>query len=586
MKLEKFTELLRRSHDVEQRDQKGRTALFRAARIGKSDIVRLLLDHGADSNAEDKTGEAPLQAASRYGHQECVEMLIAAGAKLDHCPPPETTEYSETALCSASRKHPEIAKILLRHGANPNAASSAGRLPLIFAAADENSLDTLVALLEAGARVNEQDLQGRTALHAAIDTGSVTLIKLLLAHGADPEIESVHEGSALCAALLNYEADRASLVLTLLGARPNLAAVCPSWSMTPIDLARQFDLPEVVEILTLAGSQRPKPEEDLDSESTILEIEASAGPAQVGICFRSPSVEPNPDDRKLAQEVCGKGPTLSQRFGWRASPRHWGIIQALTNQHEPIPLARIAYYVRGYLNAPLGKELEDGPELLGESYQDAMARFLEEGLVSKVPVEDSIALSASSPELKNLAKKNGIKVSGTKRELVDRLVAEFGVDWVTESLSPQSYFVIHPDGKQITAEQERHLENVRETLRREILDIISDGEFRWSCHLARDLGLLVQSSVPRSIRIKPEQMASRIALARETLAAPLPPGLHEFAPLEDRLRFISAAVSLIGDQDNDWRIWDSRLQPIYSIDGELFTPTSFRVQILMDDDAY
>jgi ankyrin repeat protein len=583
MKLEKFTELLRQRDDIEQRDQKGRTALFRAARIGKSDIVRLLLDHGANSNAEDKTGEAPLQTASRYGHQECVEMLIAAGAKLDHCPAPETTEYSETALCSAARKHPEIAKTLLRHGANPNAASSAGRLPLIYAAADENSLDILVALLEAGARVNEQDGQGRTALHAAIDAGSVTLVKLLLANGADPEIEADHAGTALCAALLNYEADRASLVLALLAARPNLAAVCPSWKMTPIELARQFYLPEVVEILTLAGSPRPKPEEDLDSESTILEIETPEGPAQVRICFRSPSVEPNHDDRKLAQEVCGKGPTLSQRFGWRASPRHWGIIQVLTKQSEPIPLARIAYFVRGYLNAPRGKELEDGPVFLGESYQDAMNRFLEEGLVGTIPVEHAIALSSSAPDLKNFAKKQGIKTSGTKPELVDRLAQQFGVDRVAESLSPHAHYVITLEGQSSLAEQERHRNKVAETLRRELLDLLSEGEFRWSCHLARDLGLLVQTSASRCSRITPEQMASRIALARETLAAPLPPGLDEFAPLEDRLRFIAAAVSLIGDQDNDWRIWDFRLQPIHSIDGELLTPTEFRVQILMDD---
>ena len=61
---------------VDARDKKGRTALFRAARLGWTSIVELLLSCGADVNLVEQSGEAPLQAAARYGHIECVKLLL------------------------------------------------------------------------------------------------------------------------------------------------------------------------------------------------------------------------------------------------------------------------------------------------------------------------------------------------------------------------------------------------------------------------------------------------------------------------------------------------------------------------------
>jgi putative DNA methylase len=49
---------------IEERDAKGRTALFRAARVGRLENILLLLERGAAPNAKDDTDEAPLQAAA------------------------------------------------------------------------------------------------------------------------------------------------------------------------------------------------------------------------------------------------------------------------------------------------------------------------------------------------------------------------------------------------------------------------------------------------------------------------------------------------------------------------------------------
>ncbi|XP_056132819.1 cyclin-dependent kinase 4 inhibitor C [Lampris incognitus] len=52
------------------------TVTHDAARDGFADMVRVLLDHGADVNLEDDGGNLPLHVAAREGHDDVVGMLI------------------------------------------------------------------------------------------------------------------------------------------------------------------------------------------------------------------------------------------------------------------------------------------------------------------------------------------------------------------------------------------------------------------------------------------------------------------------------------------------------------------------------
>lgn len=58
--------------------------------------------------------------------------------------------------------------------------------PLIFAVDCEFSNETLEFLITNNCQVNEQDDQGRTPLHYAVDLENERIIKFLLEHGADP----------------------------------------------------------------------------------------------------------------------------------------------------------------------------------------------------------------------------------------------------------------------------------------------------------------------------------------------------------------------------------------------------------------
>ena len=64
---------------VDWRDQ---TALFYAA-FNKTDVIRLLLQKGADVNKRDNIGETPVHVAALYNSTEAITMLIEHGASIN-----------------------------------------------------------------------------------------------------------------------------------------------------------------------------------------------------------------------------------------------------------------------------------------------------------------------------------------------------------------------------------------------------------------------------------------------------------------------------------------------------------------------
>lgn len=94
--------------DVNARNEHGMTALMRAAYHGRIQMVRVLLEHGADPNLTRNDNFTALSLAAFFGHSEIVEMLIGRGARTD-----VATRYGTSAhMWAKARSFGDVAQCL------------------------------------------------------------------------------------------------------------------------------------------------------------------------------------------------------------------------------------------------------------------------------------------------------------------------------------------------------------------------------------------------------------------------------------------------------------------------------------------
>ena len=99
--------------------------------FGNLEIVKLLLDSGADINAVSKNGfsATPLQGAAAFKKIDLAQLLIVRGANVNCRGQEGVTPLHEVA----GNGELEFAKLLLEHGANLNAKDDHGKTPLTIA---------------------------------------------------------------------------------------------------------------------------------------------------------------------------------------------------------------------------------------------------------------------------------------------------------------------------------------------------------------------------------------------------------------------------------------------------------------------
>jgi ankyrin repeat protein len=168
--------LLAKSINVNAQNVNGETALIRAVRLGNVEIVKSLLDHGADPRRSDVFGNTPAILAYEKGNAEMAALL-----------PPKFRRQSQNVLnaflrAAVGKKDEAKVKELLAAGADPNhefaidyAHKSIKRTVLILAAR-MGHLGIVELLLKKGANVNakglifgsEHGLEYGTALDAAV----------------------------------------------------------------------------------------------------------------------------------------------------------------------------------------------------------------------------------------------------------------------------------------------------------------------------------------------------------------------------------------------------------------------------------
>jgi uncharacterized protein len=160
--------------DPNTTDANGYTMLMIAARQG--DLVSVLLSRKANLARQTAVGDTALMMAALGGHTEIVRQLLDAGAQLNGS--------GWTALhYAAFSGYPDIVALLLRRGADKNAVAPNGYTPLMLASRNGN-VAAARALLYEDPDLGHQAPSGETALSLAMKRGERQLEELLRRAGA------------------------------------------------------------------------------------------------------------------------------------------------------------------------------------------------------------------------------------------------------------------------------------------------------------------------------------------------------------------------------------------------------------------
>jgi hypothetical protein len=152
---------------------------YNAAYFGDTAQLRQLLRHHRFDEVQTAW---MLTAASSRGQTDALHYLLEHGLAADSRVPASGATPLMYAIGS-TRPTEDAVRVLLAHGADPNARAANGHTPLIRAAV-YNKVEIARRLLAAGADINATDNMGRTALSHAIARGHEEVRRLLVENGA------------------------------------------------------------------------------------------------------------------------------------------------------------------------------------------------------------------------------------------------------------------------------------------------------------------------------------------------------------------------------------------------------------------
>ncbi|XP_065350467.1 protein phosphatase 1 regulatory subunit 12B-like isoform X3 [Cloeon dipterum] len=289
--LDEVDRLLGAGADIDTANVDGLTALHQACIDDNLEMVEFLVKRGADVNRGDNEGWTPLHASASCGFKSIARLLIEKGADVaavnnDGELPVDIAESDEMEFlllsfvtakgidCDAARNMEENlmltdAKEWLNSGELCDRPHPKTGATALHVAAAKGYIQVMKVLLQAGADINSQDVDGWTPLHAASHWAQKDACQLLVDNLCDMQIKNFVGQTAEDIAdpeVLSSLQEMRKAQAALLKNRPVLPAKRPQASRTTTPgKRRSMDVIILTDVPVHADENRNSPSENLDN---------------------------------------------------------------------------------------------------------------------------------------------------------------------------------------------------------------------------------------------------------------------------------------------------------------------------------
>lgn len=178
---------IRDKYNVNMRDKNNRTPLLLAAKYNHEGALACIMTVDKNLEVMDYDGKTALMYCAENGSEASVKLLLSSFVEVDTMDP-----CGKTALfLSVENNHPEVARILMNMHPNLDVQDQYKGDTALMKAVENEDIQLVGDLINAGASLNLRNYNGETALLKATAIGKKFIMRKLLEAGADMNIKDI-----------------------------------------------------------------------------------------------------------------------------------------------------------------------------------------------------------------------------------------------------------------------------------------------------------------------------------------------------------------------------------------------------------